>query len=628
MRRKRPQSSPLVDGRTKRRKTAQLGTGSWEEPLPADGGMAIGDLPAHTFVLCGGSERFQAQIDRWGQEQAASGALPPVLRVPLDDPADLPHALAAIKFMYTGKIDPSDLPTLLRVRRLAAYLQVEGCAEACDAALIASIQASTPGQPPPRKPSQKQQQAQQQTGWANLAGVLQVYHHRDLLRTELEPAAWRKVLHACRKQLGEQAALVAPAQQQQEQQQQQQQQQQGEVAPAGAEPPPTNADGGPPSLGQLLAWAFGDAPALMSDPKARHQMEDLPAAAMEVLLGCDSFATDDEATVLLMVLTWLTANGYSVAPEPRKRLLKLVRLCMLNKTYLFRILPMLSQTVGISIEELRFLQEYSFSSADQQASMRKAAGNRYDFKSGWYATAWRPDPHDQADGGGGSGEGGSGRSANGRYDWHIDAEEALRETAVQQQQPRTGRLAVGSFSGGLSRVVLNGFEWYPAVRCAGGQAAAGIYLYSSLPSVLELNGLSLREAAVLVQPGPCRLELYKWRGEEEGGGRQVAWRGAFTDHCAAIGAGIGFDTAWPLTAQPSVPTGQGPEAADTVAPLAAAAAPADDDPPPQQQPQQPQQQPQPPLASWMPCLKDGKLWGCLRFGRRGQFCCCCQAEGR
>ncbi|GLC59087.1 hypothetical protein PLESTB_001446600 [Pleodorina starrii] len=621
--RKRPQSSPLLDGRTKRRKTAQLGTGSSDEPLPADGGMAIGDLPAHTFVLCGGSERFQAQIDRWGQEQAASGALPPVLRVPLDDPADLPHALAAIKFMYTGKIDPSDLPSLLRVRRLAAYLQVEGCTEACDAALIASIQASTPGQPPPRKPSQKQQQAQQQTGWANLAGVLQVYHHRDQLRTELESAAWRKVLHACRKQLGEQAALVAPDRQQQ-QEQQQQQQQQGEVAPAGAEPPPTNADRGPPSLGQLLTWAFGDAPSLMNAPEVRKQMEDLPAAAMEVLLGCDSFATDDEATVLLMLLTWLKANSHKIGAEPRKRLLKLVRLSMLNITYLFRILPMMPQTVGISNEELRFLQEYSFSSADEQASMRKAAENKYDFKSGWYATAWRPNPHDQADGGGGSGEGGSGRSCNRHYDWHIDAaklEEALRETAVQQQQPSTGRLVVGSFSGGLSRVLRYGVEWYPVVRCVGGQAAAGIYLYSSLPSVLGLNGVSLREAVVLAQPGPCRLEVYKWRGEEEGGGRQVAWRGAFTDQSAAIGAGRGWATAWPLKAQPTVPTGQGPEAADitdTVAPLAAAAAPADDDP----------QQPQQPLASWMPYLKDGKLWGCLRYGRRGQLFCCCQAEGR
>ncbi|GFR42625.1 hypothetical protein Agub_g3556, partial [Astrephomene gubernaculifera] len=98
----------------------------------------VGDpLPAHQLVLCGGSPRFAAQADRWVTERGPGTK--PELRVPLGSQEELPYAMAALQYIYSGKLDVNTTEGLLKVRRLAAYLQVEGCVEACGAALTARV---------------------------------------------------------------------------------------------------------------------------------------------------------------------------------------------------------------------------------------------------------------------------------------------------------------------------------------------------------------------------------------------------------------------------------------------------------------------------------------------------------
>ncbi|GLC67926.1 hypothetical protein PLESTF_000623700 [Pleodorina starrii] len=537
----------------KRRKTVQTQTRTQPEALP-DGSTALGDpLPAHTLILSGGSERFRAQLDRWVEEQGYGAK--PVLRVPLDNPDDLPHALSAVKFMYTGKLDASDTATLLRVRRQAAYLQVEGCTEACDEALLALITAPQPSQ-------------QQQAG-GPLAGVSQLYGCRDLLsRADMAPATLRKLLDVCRQQLVKHVGAAPDSGQQQ-------QQQQGAGAAPAVVPSST---GGPGPIGELLAWAFGDAPSLMNDQEVRKQMLALPAAAMEALLGCDSFATDSESTVLLMLLTWLEANP-SCTTESRERLLKLVRLTQLSDTYLFRLLPLLTGSF-FSPQELRFVQEYAFAPDNKRARMRRDTGSAgYDVSSAWYRAVPRPAPT----AGEGSGSGGS-RS----YEWSVDAAELWAAVQSTESQRETAN-AYGKFTSSGRCVAANGLEWYPGVAFNKGEDAAGIFLFCVMPSVLRLN--LTPEAPVQASPGSYHLVVYNGR-RPAGGGQREADHTLTADFCR-VGSGWGMPNVLPFKRTlPSAAAAASISAGDT------------------------QQQQQ--LACLAPYLKDGKLWGCLSLGKVGE----------
>ncbi|GLC40123.1 hypothetical protein PLESTB_000884400 [Pleodorina starrii] len=543
-------SSKATKPSAKRRKTVQTQTRTQPKALPDDS-TALGDpLPAHTLVLSGGSERFRAQLDRWVEEQGYGAK--PVLRVPLDNPDDLSHALSAVKFMYTGKLDASDAATLLRVRRQAAYLQVEGCTEACDEALLALITAPQP--------------SQQQQAVGPLAGVSQLYGCRDLLsRADMAPATVRKLLDVCRQQLVKHAGSADSGQQQQ--------QQQG----AGAAPATVpSSTGGQGPIGELLAWAFGDAPSLMNDPGARKQMLALPAAAVEALLRCDSFATDSESTVLLMLLTWLEVNP-SCNAKSRQRLLKLIRLAQLSDTYLFRLLPRLTCPI-ISAEELPFLQEYAFAPEDKRVRMLQAAGSAgYDVSSAWYRAVPRPSPT----AGEGSGSGGS-RS----YEWSVRAADLRVAVQLTESQEET-EIVFGKFTSSGPCVVANGLEWYPGVEFTKGKDVAGIFLFVKRPSMLQLN--LTPEVPVLASLGPYRMEVYKWGG---GGHREVAWDDTCTDDFCEIGCGWVAPDALPFK---------------RTLPSAAAAASISVGNVQQQQL----------LACWAPYLKDGKLWGCLTLEKAG-----------
>ncbi|KXZ51798.1 hypothetical protein GPECTOR_11g240 [Gonium pectorale] len=144
-------------------------TGSGEE-----GPVILGEpLPAHRLVLSGCSERFAAELERWHSGAVSpadvstdgatspSGAPPvyggrPVLRVPLGSEAELPGALAAIRFAYTGEVAAASVREALEVHKQAAYLGVEGCGAACSSRIRTLLEADDlPGSGKPSQPLQE-----------------------------------------------------------------------------------------------------------------------------------------------------------------------------------------------------------------------------------------------------------------------------------------------------------------------------------------------------------------------------------------------------------------------------------------------------------------------------------------
>ncbi|PNG99783.1 hypothetical protein TSOC_014410 [Tetrabaena socialis] len=513
----------------KRHKTAGDG-------LPSSVFPRLGDpLPAHRMALFAGSARLRAQAERWTPEQQQAGSKPE-LRVPLGSPEDLPHALSALRFMYTGKVVGSSAAQLLQVRRQAAYLLVEGCVEACDAALLARI---TPG-----VPQQSAEGVASIISSSPLAPVTELFACRRLLPEPEESggnSATAALLRACRQQLvlqggGGPAAVVGAAGQ--------------------------SASGGSSSLGELLAWAFRDAPSLLCDPDTRRQMEALPAAAMEALLGSDSFATDDEATVLLVLGHWLSANTAAFVLACNQ-LCRLVRLSQLPEDYLHGILPFIPW-FPLTHEEHAFLCQH-VSAAGQpkkRARLEASAVGMYDTASPWYAAGARPCRR---------------CDLNRPYGWHIEQADLL---AMEKAQT-TKKTLSGSFdNGAVSGLVSHGFEWQPFIHSKAEDETAGVYLDCSMPAALCIPANSKR--IISLASTSARLVVHRWGGED-GSSREVAHVNRFlrSKDYMKVGKGLGKASALPLAPRLNA----GMQGGDGMVPL----------------------------HMWGPYLHEGKLTGSLKF---------------
>ncbi|KAG2485980.1 hypothetical protein HYH03_015303 [Edaphochlamys debaryana] len=92
-------------------------------------------------------------------------------------------------------------------------------------------------------------------------------------------------------------------------------------APCGAKVP----------LGELLAWAFPDAPSVLSNPRSKGRVRSLPASSLEALPSSNSFATDNKASVLLLLAEWLDGHPTAGA-DVKQRLCGLIRLRCFDAT--------------------------------------------------------------------------------------------------------------------------------------------------------------------------------------------------------------------------------------------------------------------------------------------------------
>ncbi|KAG2490601.1 hypothetical protein HYH03_010994 [Edaphochlamys debaryana] len=474
-------------------------------------------------MLRQGSLFFRAQAERhWTGEQEAGGKLE--LRVPLDHADCHRHALTAIRFMYTSELASSDTAELLGVRRMASFLGVEGCVEAVDAALL----------------------AQTRTLKALRRDVHGMHQCLRLLPDSDEGPAASALRSAFR------AAFRAQL-----------------AAHPGGLP-----RGGQLMMGEVLAWAYSDAPSVLSDPVSRKQLLALSADAIEALLSNDTFATDNEDSVLLLLAEWLDAQSrWAVLPGTRKRLCRCVRLCQLSGVYLHGMLPLL-EWFPVSAAELRFICQYREATDEWHALKLRAAAQKagFDTSSAWYSRTARP----------------RGRSDAGvPYEWIISREKMEAGAAkLLGRKKAKGIMLDATFTSGAKSVVACGFEWAPQLCMeSAASRAAGAYLFCELPAALKLT-IKEGDAQALVgtaSPGACTLAVFRGRGTE-GGEREVAAAQEYASGHVPLGRGRGSGDALPLLPpQPLLGGAAAPAAAQAV------------------------------LARWEPYLEDGKVCGCLAW---------------
>ncbi|KAG2441541.1 hypothetical protein HXX76_003162 [Chlamydomonas incerta] len=366
-------------------------------------------LPAHTVVLCLASERFQTQVDRWADEPAEAGPsskrlaaaaaedpgpgvitrgrkkqgrqqqqqpqpqpvpLPQLLlqlRVPLGSEEELPAALAAIKFAYTGHIEAGSIREVLQVRQQADYLQMKGCMEACVAAVREKLAAAPGGMT-----AVDGQASGGVTGATSIAAAAGAAAAEGVVAVVGPAAAGAAAAGA--------AAAAGPAAE-------------GPAAegPAAAGTPAAGAapgnDAGSSSAGSgstggkngatpdapppvlelyscaqlwpdaeqepafvaLLAEAnprlvahFGDALAVLNKGRLFQQMLALPAVGLWALLESDEFGTDSESSVVLVLAEWMAVNYSNTDADFRKRLCGRLRLGQCSRAYTSWVLPALA----------------------------------------------------------------------------------------------------------------------------------------------------------------------------------------------------------------------------------------------------------------------------------------------
>ncbi|KAG2502029.1 hypothetical protein HYH03_000523 [Edaphochlamys debaryana] len=419
-----------------------------EQEIEAADALAA-PLPGHTLLLCPGSSYFAAQADRWSSQASGSSGSSgkPELRVPLGCAGDRPHAEAAIRFIYTNKLGLGNPVELLHVRRLAAFLGVEGCVEACDAAVLAFAKAA---------------------GAAPLEAVGHLYACRQLLpQWDDDPAGLSlldEVMDECRAQL---------------------------AGYTGADTAVQLPDGASVTLSKLLVWAFPDAPFVLNDPVARTYMLALPSASLKLLLSSHEFATDNEASVLLLLAEWLDAKP-GTTEDDRQQLCHLVRLCHLSSPYLHGILPLLPW-FPVEPLDIRCIQQCAVMRQEERDRyfMAMSNGGRPARIANWYVTPARPKP----------------RSDVCRtHEWAIKQEHL--EEALAQAEAKPNGLFIDTELGGSAGLVARGLKWGLAVRVSYFAYTFGVQLTCSLPSALKLNNPD--EVYAHACPGPCRLTVWRW----------------------------------------------------------------------------------------------------------------------
>eukprot|EP00198_Chlamydomonas_reinhardtii_P006973 XP_001696309.1 predicted protein [Chlamydomonas reinhardtii] len=307
-----------------------------EDAPPRSAGHQPLTLPAHSVVLSLASERFAAQHpqpQQQQQQQQQQLGLPPPrppqrllpeLRVPLGSEAELPAARAAIRFAYTGQIEPGcSLREALELRLVADYLQVEGCAEACLAAVRRLLQ--LPGQ-------QAEGDAAKQGEPAAVAAAAAAATAAAVAVAAATPPLLPRQL-AVQAFLGQARAPAGLADSAGSTQPDRFAAAASGSAGAAATPPPVLALYGCAALWpdpeqdaafaallaevrrQLVAH-FGDALAVLNTEVLYEQMLSLPAVGLEALLESDEFGTDSESSVLLMLADRSHNSCHTTAASP------------------------------------------------------------------------------------------------------------------------------------------------------------------------------------------------------------------------------------------------------------------------------------------------------------------------
>ncbi len=410
----------------------------------------------------------------------------PELKVHLNSEDELQPVMAAIRFMYTGSLREQQrqgqqrqqqqqqglqqgrdvrgdsgrgteggagphVSHLVRVRRLADYLQVHGCAEACDEALAECFEEGPDGG-----------SSSSTSSGSPLNPVLELYSCRHLLPSPEDDPRVRAVVTACRQYL---------------------------VANWGAPLPVAPSDGTAqlqaPTKAEILAWLLGggDAVRIANDPELRTAFLALPVGAVEELLQSDHLSTDDEATVVALVEAWVAAQGAAVTKEDKARVRRQLRLVNCNTAYLFDVLPKVPWLQPNPAQQAAFMARCRFNNRSHWQQHGGACGG-YDTSSPWYGK-----PRQQ-----------SVPEEGVPYSWEVSKEDllaGLRGAGADAKWIRAKILPnAGSCGAAASRVVAGGMEWGVQVKYKPGGAEAGLFLFCHAPGAVTAQAGRLQGGGI------------------------------------------------------------------------------------------------------------------------------------
>ena len=375
--------------------------------VDADGGSAGasgsgGEGAAGAAAAAAGAEVVAMAMGASRAGEAEDGGRPQ-LQVGLWAPGERRLAEALLRFMYCGMLRLSTMSDLLRARPVALRLAIEGGVQACDNLVRATLSAA------------------EAAGKAAVrATVAKLYACRALLpepddaagadptgpelRRDVLAFSRAAIVQRCKDLYDASAAARA-----------------GAAAAAGAAAPPeagvaaaaavagavdemagaaAGAAGVPvaatgaaaaaaggaageqpgsdgPPLGELLAFAFGSVSSILQERPLPNEFLSLPVGDIEALLASEGFATDDEASVVLLVAIWRLHRKDKEAPQQIdadvQRLLRHIRWPHVSDAFLLQYAPHVPW-LGMSWERAAWLSMYARATTpEQRAAMERNA---------------------------------------------------------------------------------------------------------------------------------------------------------------------------------------------------------------------------------------------------------------
>ncbi|KAG2447537.1 hypothetical protein HYH02_007461 [Chlamydomonas schloesseri] len=487
-------------------------------------------LPAHSFVLDYASDKISVQLEgleargapagpakKKTRSSAAAEKQLPEVQLVLGSEKELPAALAAVKFAYTGVVEAGSIREVLQVRRQAACLQMGGCEQACVAAVKGML---APGWSSASRGNCAAGGAGTSAGASSGGGVvtqkapppvLELYSCTELWPDPAEDAAF--------------AALLTEAKL------------------------------------QLVAH-FGDALAVLNNKELYVQMRALPAVGLEALLESDDFGTDSESSVVLMLAEWMADNHDSTDEDTRRRLCRQLRLVQCSRVYLSGVLPVLAARyeedpfdpdawLPVTAAEATCLLTYSLVPEAERKAMagEGQTSGPCGGMEGW-PPAWRSaQPRRQC------------LPAPAGRSFSFKASLADLEWAFGDLEEADKGFLQLSLGGALDphHIVSMGLEWSFEVTWSPGDAKAGLYSFPQVPSVLHTSEQPSEAVMTLTEKLLCKavVALSCMRLSVSGADGQVVLAETLgPDDFARVGSGRGWPDALDLeepvaTNQPS-----------------------------------------------------------------------------
>ncbi|EFJ49567.1 hypothetical protein VOLCADRAFT_89914, partial [Volvox carteri f. nagariensis] len=402
----------------------------------------------------------------------------PQLLIPLGGPDEVPSARVAIQFAYTGQVAADSIREVLEIRRQGGYLQIYGCVEACDRVVRTQLMAGATGDSGELYGLSGAGVGGDGRGGVDANGqASQNFSNGSSSSSRVQQESAALELFACEAlwpDLDAEPAFAALVE--------------------AAKP--------------LFIAHFGDTLKALNSPPLKQQLLELPPAALGVLLSSDSFGTDSESSVLLLLGMWMRVNCEKIDAQIRERLCRTVRLAHLSRPYLTLVLPALAADYEkdpdapagwfpIDPMVAAFVVGFIHAPLPERRKLMEANAPGPAFSSSHWL---RPEPRPLCIPDEGL-----------VFHWHIPQQELLAQLQQLQAQPGTARRCYATFECGELSVAAWGLYWRVSLAITGGTPAAGLFVWCGLPLAMCAPGsrLALKDGPRVLTQFVARLVVHR-----------------------------------------------------------------------------------------------------------------------